>query len=149
MPSMPSFALYSIVAGFVVLCILKTSVNKNKSLPPLPPGPKGYPLIGNLYDIPTNMPWVTYQNWKRKYGDIFSFTVFGKTTIVLNSFTAANELLDKRSSNFSGRPRLVRDFFHHFPRVLYKYIPRRLWQMNFLAGSGILRICPIQIVGGE
>ncbi|KAF9479692.1 cytochrome P450 [Pholiota conissans] len=74
---------------------------------PLPPGAEGYPVIGSIREIPRHFAWLTYTEWKGKYGDIFSFTVFGKTTIVLNSLKAATELLDKRSSKFSGRPRMV------------------------------------------
>ena len=34
----------------------------------LPPGPDGYPLIGNLFDIPTEKGWVTYASMGYKYG---------------------------------------------------------------------------------
>ncbi|KAF9560813.1 putative CyP450 monooxygenase [Agrocybe pediades] len=73
----------------------------------LPPGPPGYPIIGNVYDIPQGYAWQTYNEWAKTYGDIFRFEVFGQTTIILNSLKAAMELLDKRSSNSSDRPRLV------------------------------------------
>ncbi len=78
-----------------------------RSALPLPPGPKGYPLIGNAFDIPHHYPWLTYAEWARNYGDVFSFSVFGKTTIVLSSLEAVTELLEKRSSNYSDRPRMV------------------------------------------
>ena len=35
---------------------------------PLPPGPKGYPLIGNLFDMPADKPWVVYDEWRKTYG---------------------------------------------------------------------------------
>jgi hypothetical protein len=38
---------------------------------PLPPGPKGYPLIGNLFDIPVERPWVVYDEWRKTYGKHF------------------------------------------------------------------------------
>ena len=34
----------------------------------LPPGPKGWPLIGNLLDIPRSNFVKTYAEWARKYG---------------------------------------------------------------------------------
>ncbi|KAF9560814.1 cytochrome P450 [Agrocybe pediades] len=73
----------------------------------LPPGPPGYPIIGNVYDIPQGYAWLTYNEWAKTYGDVFRFEVFGKTTIVLNSLKAAMEVLDKKSSTSSDRPRLV------------------------------------------
>lgn len=35
---------------------------------PLPPGPKGYPIIGNLLDLPPDKPWVTFHEWSKIYG---------------------------------------------------------------------------------
>ena len=37
----------------------------------LPPGPKGWPLIGNLLDIPQSDFSKTYAEWARKYGAWF------------------------------------------------------------------------------
>ena len=37
----------------------------------LPPGPKGWPLIGNLLDIPQSGFVKTYTEWARKYGAWF------------------------------------------------------------------------------
>jgi hypothetical protein len=34
----------------------------------LPPGPKGWPLIGNLFDMPTVNFAKTYTEWAQKYG---------------------------------------------------------------------------------
>ncbi|PPQ73533.1 hypothetical protein CVT26_010344 [Gymnopilus dilepis] len=74
---------------------------------PLPPGPKGYPIIGSVHEVPHGFAWLRYAQWKKDYGDISSITVFGRTTIVLNSLKACLELLDKRSYNYSDRPRMV------------------------------------------
>lgn len=41
---------------------------KKRNLP-YPPGPKGYPIIGNLLDIPTGFQWKTYIEWAKKYGE--------------------------------------------------------------------------------
>ena len=38
---------------------------------PLPPGPKGYPVIGNLFDFPINHQWLVYDEWTKKYGKYF------------------------------------------------------------------------------
>lgn len=36
---------------------------------PLPPGPKGYPIIGSLLDFPTAKPWLVYDKWFKIYGN--------------------------------------------------------------------------------
>lgn len=33
-----------------------------------PPGPKPYPLIGNVLDIPDKHPYLQYAQWAREYG---------------------------------------------------------------------------------
>jgi hypothetical protein len=43
---------------------------------PLPPGPKGTMLIGNLFDWPTDgKDWVTFSKWREQYGMIMNFDV--------------------------------------------------------------------------
>lgn len=34
----------------------------------LPPGPKGLPIVGSLFDINNERPWITYGQWSREYG---------------------------------------------------------------------------------
>jgi len=42
---------------------------KNRSRPPYPPGPKGYPLIGNILDIPRDVPaWQAFIPIAQKFG---------------------------------------------------------------------------------
>lgn len=39
---------------------------------PYPPGPKGYPLIGNLFDMPDEKEWLTFAAWGKRYGWVHS-----------------------------------------------------------------------------
>ncbi|KAI0334222.1 cytochrome P450 [Cubamyces sp. BRFM 1775] len=69
----------------------------------LPPGPRGYPLIGNLFDVPQQFPYIAYRDLANKYGDVVALRIFDKTLVILNSATAAMDLLDKRSI-YADRP---------------------------------------------
>ncbi len=40
-------------------------------------------------------------------GDLVHLSVFGKSTISIGSYEVACDLLDKRSANYSDRPKLV------------------------------------------
>ncbi|KAF5327252.1 hypothetical protein D9619_004581 [Psilocybe cf. subviscida] len=110
------FALRSPVRLGVIFCALVvlflksahflSDRRRNPSRLPLPPGPKGYPLIGSIFEIPTSKPWLTYAQWAKVYGNIFSFEVLGQRVIILNSLEVAQELLEKRSANYSDRPRM-------------------------------------------
>lgn len=99
------------VAGLAILLpwILKTLVfSKRTALAPLPPGPKALPVLGNITDrIPSGMPefahWVKH---KHRYGPISSVTSLGQTIVILHDKSMAVELMDKRGSRHSGRPRM-------------------------------------------
>ncbi|KAF4604436.1 hypothetical protein EYR38_004858 [Pleurotus pulmonarius] len=34
---------------------------------PLPPGPKGYPIVGNLFKRPTKNQWMKYLEWSKEF----------------------------------------------------------------------------------
>lgn len=71
----------------------------------LPPGPPGWPLIGNLLDLCHNLkaPQKTFVEIQKKYGPIF-FLRFGSTKfIVIASADAAMELFKSRDQAFINR----------------------------------------------
>ncbi|ESK83389.1 o-methylsterigmatocystin oxidoreductase [Moniliophthora roreri MCA 2997] len=72
----------------------------------LPPGPKGYLIVGNLFQFDVNRSWHTLVEWKKIYGDIVYIRLFNQDVIVLNSAKAAGDLLDRRAANYSNRPRM-------------------------------------------
>ncbi|KAF9266794.1 cytochrome P450 [Marasmius fiardii PR-910] len=74
----------------------------------LPPGPKGIPILGNILDVQAQRKepiHITYANWSKIYGNVFTFHVFGSRTVVLNSYKAIIDLLEHRSHNYSDRAR--------------------------------------------
>ncbi|KAF5354016.1 hypothetical protein D9756_007051 [Leucocoprinus leucothites] len=73
---------------------------------PLPPGPRGYPVIDNLLDFPTFKPWLVYAQWSKIYGDMIYFKVLGQPFLVLDSLEKTYDLFERRSSNYSDRTRL-------------------------------------------
>ncbi|KAL0952689.1 hypothetical protein HGRIS_006928 [Hohenbuehelia grisea] len=70
----------------------------------LPPGPKGWPILGNVFDMPTEKEWLHWRRYKELYGPVSSLAVLGQHIIVLNSWDACHELLERRSAHYSGRP---------------------------------------------
>ncbi|KAG2148121.1 cytochrome P450 [Suillus clintonianus] len=83
---------------------LLTRVFKKKNPAPYPPGPQGWPLIGNVLDMPHIKPWLTFTQWGKKYGDISHMEVLGQHIIVVNSVKTALNMLDKKSNMYSDRP---------------------------------------------
>ncbi|KAI0332487.1 cytochrome P450 [Cubamyces sp. BRFM 1775] len=91
-------------AAILVAVILLNSFLKKKPRGPLPPGPKGLPLIGNLLDMPASHEWRTFAQWGERWGDIMSVTFLGQPYVILNSAKHAIEMLEKKSSIYSSRP---------------------------------------------
>ncbi|KAJ2928435.1 hypothetical protein H1R20_g8645, partial [Candolleomyces eurysporus] len=78
-----------------------------KSNLPLPPGPKGAPFVGNLFQMPQEEGWKKYHEWCKEYNtDILYLNLAGTDFIVLNTSKIATDLLENRSSIYSGRTRL-------------------------------------------
>jgi len=68
--SSPNMSVQLSTTGIVILVFVLVPlywVSKQTRLP-LPPGPKGWPLIGNLLDVPQANFVATYTEWARKYG---------------------------------------------------------------------------------
>ena len=92
---------------------------------PLPPGPRPWPLVGNLRDFPLHPTHAAELSAKYgmctrhlllsqatsrcaghfhiEIGDVVHLSAFGKHIVLLGSNQAAVDLLDKRSSKYSDR----------------------------------------------
>lgn len=103
---------------------------KRPALLLLPPGPKPWPIIGNLLDLPKEKDWITYKQLAHIYGrwteinphlffffhsyffpraylwlgDVVCLKAFNTHIIVLNSAKAIGDLLEGRSAIYSDRP---------------------------------------------
>ncbi|EJD04870.1 cytochrome P450 [Fomitiporia mediterranea MF3/22] len=100
---------YVYALSALVACVAIAEMRKrwNSSRLPLPPSPPSEPIIGNIRVMPTEFQWKIFADWGKKLGDVVYLSIIGKPLIILNSAEAARDLLDKRASNFSDRPRFV------------------------------------------
>jgi len=109
------------LVGVGVYLVKQIFTKKNPA--PYPPGPPGWPLVGNISDMPQVKPWLTFAEWGKKYGkcllscqnlafqlratgDISHIELMGQHIIVVNSLKTTLEMLDKKSSVYSDRPLL-------------------------------------------
>ena len=93
------FLTVCISTVFIMNIIFK---NERRQSVKFPPGPKGLPLIGyvqldlrNLHKELTSL--------SKRYGPIFGFSLFGQNMCVVNDYESINELLVKKSQQYSGR----------------------------------------------
>lgn len=127
---LPALAVVSLLAFGVVT--LWPSRRRSPVNNPLPPGPRPLPLVGNVLDISPSEPWLSYTNWGKTYGELVYSRLLNQEVIVINSEELAKDLLERRSSNYSDRPRIIRmtnDFFGwSFNTVMVPYSDR--WRLH-------------------
>ncbi|KAH9929005.1 cytochrome P450 [Epithele typhae] len=90
----------------IVIFAVWSSLRPKRSYPP---GPPPAFLVGNLKDIPSGgHEWEQWVALAKKYAtDVLYLRVLGADIVVISSFEAARELLDKRGAIYSSRPRMV------------------------------------------
>ncbi|KLO07942.1 CyP450 monooxygenase [Schizopora paradoxa] len=98
-----------ICATTSIVLLTLWNIRRQKSKLPFPPGPKRFPFVGNLIQAATSglSMWQTASQWGKTYGDAIFLDVVGFPALVLNSQDVAVDLLAKRSSHYSSRPRFV------------------------------------------
>ena len=115
---------YSSLALFALVVLLLKFFGNFLSVwqrnPPFPPGPSPQLVVGNLRDLSTKHPWLTYTEWGVRYGgfsdsgrvailsiikgDLVHASTLGQHIVIVNSVKTAFELFEKRSHIYSDRP---------------------------------------------
>ncbi|KAL4890032.1 cytochrome P450 [Aspergillus ambiguus] len=110
MDCLPPFLSQSPVWGAVcviVLILLSIVAHDVLLWNRLPPGPSPLPFIGNKFHLPSKHPWIKFREWSKTYGPIYTIWLGRRPTVVISDPTIASELLEKRSTKYSTRPRFV------------------------------------------
>lgn len=97
-----------LLVGVIAAYLINKLVNPKKHDHPLPPGPKGIPLLGNVNDLPKPGGGLEAYHWlkhKDEYGPISSVTVLGQTIVIINDAQIALELLSR--AQHQARPHMV------------------------------------------
>ncbi|KAJ6491300.1 cytochrome P450 [Mycena vitilis] len=98
-------SLYVYCGATAAIAILLLQLLGRRGKLSLPRGPRKWPVIGNLLDMPTEREWETYMKWSPEYNsDIIHLNIAGTSIIVISSAEVANRLL--RSAAYSDRPRM-------------------------------------------
>ncbi|KAI3427725.1 uncharacterized protein J3R85_009297 [Psidium guajava] len=73
----------------------------------LPPGPPGWPIVGNLFQVArSGKPFFQYvEDIRPKYGPIFTLRMGTRTLIILSDAKLVHEALIERGQLFATRPR--------------------------------------------
>ncbi|CAN6480329.1 unnamed protein product [Victoria cruziana] len=88
---------FLVFAGCLCACFLLSNKPTN-----LPPGPRGFPVIGSLLHLGRN-PNESLLQLSRIYGGLMTLRLGSRTTIVVSTATMAEEVLQKHDQAFAGR----------------------------------------------
>ncbi|RDX45834.1 cytochrome P450 [Lentinus brumalis] len=105
-PSVPTLLVLVLILVSVYVHRLRAWRSRSRGRP-LPPGPAGLPVIGNMFNIPQSKQWLEFQELSATYGDILHFRVLGDSFVALGSASVVMEYLDKGSANTSDRKESV------------------------------------------
>ncbi|KAK6126279.1 hypothetical protein DH2020_039984 [Rehmannia glutinosa] len=92
-------SFFALLLVFKFLLKFKNASSKSKQLPP---GPPGWPIIGNMLDL-GEVPHQTLQNLQTKYGPVIWLRLGAINTMVVQSAEAAAELFKKCDLPFADR----------------------------------------------
>lgn len=126
-----------VCAGAAITLVALYMKNRNRYL--RPPGPKGLPMVGNIFDVPSKRQWVQYVNWSHEFGmcyvcvvrsdlddmrlstpigsPIIQLNMLGTTVIVLNNLEGVTELFEKRGNVYLTRSVFTFYLFPHIPEA--------------------------------
>ncbi|KIY66978.1 cytochrome P450 [Cylindrobasidium torrendii FP15055 ss-10] len=92
-----------LVAFLFLAVLIVWSQNRQRRRPP---GPRGLPIVGNLFDLPTGRPWEGWAALGAHYGPLMSFGIGPTTIVIINSYEKARDVLKKKGNIYSSRPHI-------------------------------------------
>lgn len=102
------YHLFFTALAFLLSCLifLLTQKTKNSKKLNLPPGPPGWPIVGNLFQVArSGKPFMEYVNDLRsKYGSIFTLKMGTRTMIILTDAKLVHEALIQKGAIYATRP---------------------------------------------
>ncbi|XP_015950844.1 cytochrome P450 83B1-like [Arachis duranensis] len=105
MPPLILLVLYLTLPLFLFF-LVRNLMNPNKSKT-LPPGPKGLPIIGNLYKLDNSVLHLQLWNLSKKFGPIFTLWLGFRPAIIISSPQLAEEAMKIQDPKVCGRPKFV------------------------------------------
>ncbi|CAI9093805.1 OLC1v1029385C1 [Oldenlandia corymbosa var. corymbosa] len=98
-PDLFSYALCGLALIWFAVIFTRKST---KGMPPLPPGPKALPLVGNLLSLDPEL-HTYFTNLSKSYGPILTLWLGKKVGIVISSPSLTKEVLKDQDTIFANR----------------------------------------------
>jgi len=105
---LPSLLLAAVVLGVYAL-YKHWATSRRRRIPtglkPLP-GPKGYPIIGSVPEVPEKNGFIKFADWGKQYGPIYQCDLAGDNHVWISTDEIARDLLSKKAAIYSDRPHI-------------------------------------------
>ncbi|XP_042121881.2 cytochrome P450 2K6-like [Peromyscus maniculatus bairdii] len=106
MSGLDSSAILALL-GLILIFILNIKVFKAKSSKlQSPPGPKPWPVIGNIHILNLKRPYQTMLELSKKYGPIYSIHMGPRKVVVLSGYDTVKDALVNYGNQFGERSRV-------------------------------------------
>ncbi|GAB1288649.1 Cytochrome P450 2J6 [Apodemus speciosus] len=87
-----------------VTFLLLADYFKNRRPKNYPPGPRGLPFLGNIFQLDFGQPHLSIQPFVKKYGNIFSLSFGDVTSVVITGLPLIKEVFTHMEQNILNRP---------------------------------------------
>jgi cytochrome P450 len=93
------------------------------------PGPKQFPVVGRVHDLPRFSLWLKFKEWADEHGPIYQTRMLNQPFIIVSDEKIAEDLLVKRGHIYSGRPQ-IRTLIRHKDGPAYSALMDRhdIWK---------------------
>ncbi|XP_068447255.1 cytochrome P450 2J2-like [Clinocottus analis] len=91
---------------FTAVFILTADYIKNRRLGSFPPGPRAFPIVGNIFTVDYNRTHESLTQLAGRYGDVYSLRMGQRWMVVLNGFEVLKEALVHQGDSLTDRPDL-------------------------------------------
>ncbi|XP_062887515.1 cytochrome P450 2D20-like isoform X2 [Mobula hypostoma] len=99
------FDRFTVLAMFcTVFCLVFDFMKRRKTCGNYPPGPRGFPFVGNILQVDLSNPHLSFAKLWKKYGDVVSLEFGWTNLVVLSGYKTLKEALVKKSEDFADRP---------------------------------------------
>lgn len=144
-----------IFSAIILLVIFLLTVLSQWRRSSLPPGPRGYPIVGSLYSLgPKSIPGC--QRFKKladRYGPIMFLRMGSRPTVVISSHTAAREFFSsEHDKNFDSRPQFAtgKHFGYNYSSTVFSSGKqfehmKKIYKVELLSPTNVKKLAPLRL----